>query len=141
MTPHEAIQTARAALDALEAALSPSKGAAPSTAPKAQRRPSAPSGPTSTLRVQVDTWHVGISKAGTTYARLITTEGEPYPVFDEDLIKAMDPLFAGDILELELQAFKSRDGNPVSKVVGYRLVERGKSSPRDQRDSASDIPF
>lgn len=139
MTPLEAIQRARAAIDALEASLTPSKPTKPQTAAK-PAKPVQPAVDGQTVVVQG--WQVGQTKTGMTWGRLTADTGEQFVAFGEDLVTAMDPLFEGDTVSLELQQFTSRDGKQGVKVLGYSLIARAPASPRDQRDSRdAEIPF
>lgn len=87
-------------------------------------------------------WDVG-EKGGKRWARLTSTQHEKWPVFDEKLIEAMDPLFRGDQVKVYLGAFKGRDGATAWKVTGCEIVARAEPKHRDHRDGidATEIPF
>lgn len=87
-------------------------------------------------------WDVG-EKGGKRWARLTSTQHEKWPVFDEKLIEAMDPLFRGDQVKVFLGAFKQRDGTTAWKVTGCEIVARAEPKHRDHRDGidATEIPF
>lgn len=87
-------------------------------------------------------WDVG-EKSGKRWARLTSTQHEKWPVFDEKLIDAMDPLFRGDQVKVFLGAFKQKDGTTAWKVTGCEIVARAEPKYRDHRDGidATEIPF
>lgn len=87
-------------------------------------------------------WDVG-EKGGKRWARLTSTQHEKWPVFDEKLINAMDPLFRGDQVKVFLGAFKQKDGATAWKVTGCEIVARAEPKHRDHRDGidATEIPF
>jgi hypothetical protein len=138
MTPLDAIRSARAAIDALEASLKAS-GVQPVRSADPQERPAGDSYDHE-MEVIVRKWTIAVSKAGTSYARL-ETDGDNYLVFGEELVAAMDPLFPGDLVLIQVKCWTSKQGVPGKKIVGYTLVRRAAASPRDQRDERAAFDF
>lgn len=151
MTPSEAIAEARreilSVLDRLEAAqgrpaTDPGRRN-PVTSEGRSEAPAASDEERQSFRsVTVLYWDVG-EKGGKRWARLTSTQHEKWPVFDEKLIEAMDPLFRGDQVKVFLGAFKQKDGATAWKVTGCEIVARAEPKHRDHRDGidATEIPF